>query len=98
MFFKSALHRRGDFLICQFSLLSWHISRPAIGGPITRLEISAQAGVVEQRQPKRQPAPSNIKPCYYKHKTFKSTKCTEAGINSHITVPSKVHASQDPKK
>ena len=42
-----------------------------------------------------QPAPSNIKPCNYKHD---NRKCTEAGINSRITVPSKVHASQDPTK
>ena len=42
-----------------------------------------------------QPAPSNIKPCNYKQD---HRKCTEAGINSCITVPSKVHASQDPTK
>ena len=60
-----------------------------------------QAGtrlVGEQRRPKRQPVPSNVKPCNYKHKTFDSRKCTEAGINSCITVPSKVRASQDPTK
>ena len=58
-----------------------------------------QAGtrlVGEQRRPKRQPVPSNVKPCNYKHKTFDSRKCTEAGINSRITVPSRVRASQDP--
>ena len=43
-------------------------------------------------------SPSNIKPCNYKHNTFDSRKCTEAGINSCITVPSKVCASQDPTK
>ena len=33
-----------------------------------------------------------------KHKTLNCRKCTEAGINSSITVPSKVLASQDPTK
>ena len=33
--------------------------------------------------------------CNYKHD---SRKCTEAGINSRITVPSKVCASQDTTK
>ena len=42
-----------------------------------------------------QPAPPNIKPCNYKHD---SRKCTDAGINSRMTVPSKVHASQNPTK
>jgi hypothetical protein len=33
-----------------------------------------------------------------KDKTFDCRKFTEAGINSSIAVPSKVHASQDPTK
>ena len=35
---------------------------------------------------------------YNKHKRFDCRKCTEAAINSSITIPSKVHASQDPTK
>ena len=57
-----------------------------------------QAGtrlIGDQRRPQRQSAPSNVKPCNYKHD---SRKCTEAEINSHITVPGKVHASQDQTK
>ena len=55
----------------------------------------ALAGVVQQTRPKRQLAPSNVKPYNYKDDI---RKCTEALINSCITFPSKVCASQDPTK